>query len=365
MLTTTQINAKNNALLQSKAETKSSVMIELEKLREEIQKKSMDLNKAVVPTTGVLVKSSEEEYIDELEDFTRHPNSLPNPNIDYIWVLSARHTYLRRPVDVAISLQDPVDDRNRMQLGIQMAKGITAIRARKTVSTLSKEDYLNHGPIIIYNGSTKHNFDLGIASLGDNAVDGYPFEKFIILPLDLDKIHTGGQFLSVKKINLTLSNDRAFALVTHAYHFPRVSRMIDHPAQKCIDGRRCFAFLADRELQAPGAMADVRGEVLSRSSNYIKTGFIAKEPAKRIVHKVEDHSTMGLAMDDLSMLTENKAKSELLFLYSQRNSSKTQPKVVSDPAMRAIEIIREYLLGEESVETTAVQKNKRRRSIAS
>lgn len=333
---------------------REKAIAELKSLKEETQKKS--------EATTLETKSREKAYINELEDFVQHENPLPHAEIDYVWVLSARHTFLRRPIDAA-NLKDPGDDINRVLTAIMVAQGVTAARTHKTIASLSRADYLFHGPTIIYNGSPLHNFDLGLESLGDGTIAGYPFEKFTILPLDPDKIHTGGQFLSVKKAKLPFQNNAAFALVTHAYHFPRVSRMIDHPSQMCIERGSCYAFLVDRTLEAPGALLDVRGEVLLRSTEYIKKGFLAKEPSRRIISKPLDYTFQSAAGDLAFKEQGHRAKSEFLFSYSQYQNTR-QYVGNSDPVLRPIEIIRDYLGGQTvNVQNTGVRKINRRNSI--
>lgn len=239
-------------------------------------------------------------YLWELTALAIHQNPKPSSTIDYVWVLSARATYLKNKINNDPLIKDMADDYNRVQLGVKIAREVTAMRARKTLAALVHRDFIRLGPTIIYNGRPEHNHDLQNAALATGTIQGYPIEKFTILALEADKLHTGGQFLSVRGAKLPLAKVRHFAVVTHAYHWMRVSRMFDHPPISCFDGSKGFAFLVDRQLIAPGANLDVEGEV-ERIPKYIGQGIIARDPTKRITDKRQH------AMDDNNRFLTNNA----------------------------------------------------------
>lgn len=245
-----------------------------------------------------------DEYLWELTALVTHQNPKPSSSIDYVWVLSARATYLKNKVAKDPLLKDINDDYNRMELGVKIAKEITSTRTKKTIAALCHQDYLQQGPTIIYNGRPEQNRDLQTAAKATGTIAGYPMEKFTILALAADKLHTGGQFLSVKGAKLPLDKGRHFALVTHTYHWMRVSRMFDHSPIQCFDDANGFAFLVDRQLTAPGANLDVEGEVFERLPKYISQKEIAKDPTKRITDKRQ------YASDDIDTLIAKKSSSK-------------------------------------------------------
>ncbi len=343
---------------------KKLTVIDFKKLREEIQaillasKTSADT--ATNPSTNAKhTKLPEEDYIDEFEELNKHRNPIPTANIDYVWVLSGRSTYLGNPVDTANAIKDKWDDRNRMQLAIKIVKEVTAARTGNPVATLFKKDYLLHAPKLIYNGVPKHNFEFEMASLPDGTIDGVPFERVTLLPLDMDKLHTGGQFLSVKAAKLPLARNHHFALVTHAFHSPRVSSMVDHSPTTCFGRGNCFAFSVDRVFQAPGAMLDMQGEILGRSSKYMANGLIAKKRSHRIIDKPEAQP----AVDDCALgRPEQKAKAELFFLYFNKRQITEKLNKIAKLPLPMIEIIQECL--DEQRQTPDAQKIVRRHSFS-
>ncbi|MBX9703736.1 MAG: YdcF family protein [Silvanigrellaceae bacterium] len=178
---------------------------------------------------------------------------------------------------------DRDDDYNRLTLGIQVARGIAAKRLMKDPKLLTMEDLIKAGPILVYNGHLQQNQELNDAlKYGD--ISTYPAEKFKILPLDPKQLNTHGLFISFKNA-FTLDNT-SIALVTHAYHFPRISRMFSKNPQHLSDNQniKIYAFLVDKEFCSPGINKNVQGEI-KRLQNYYLQGIIANSAYQKIIYK--------------------------------------------------------------------------------
>lgn len=206
------------------------------------------------------------EYLKEMSTLHKHENLAIDPSIEHVVVLSGRGSIFKKPVD-GPNVKDPADDYHRIELSLTVAKGVVANRSHKDASKITLEDIDKYGPRIIYNGRPLHNqylkeaFEKGILT-------SYPESKFDILGLDEDW-STRGQFKSLKTY-LLLSNT-SVAIVTHAYHFPRVARMIDSKWHPFGPNTKIFFYLVDRELEAPGIKEDIIGE-MERIPTYISKG---------------------------------------------------------------------------------------------
>lgn len=231
---------------------------------------------------------------DTLTQITQTANPEPTEDIDYVFILSARATYLGTPVDNQ-KIPDTSDDYNRVRLGIELAKKITALRLKKDIKDITKRDLQLFGPNIIYNGRDLHNQEL-VKSMAmnptmarnykeynefsaKNLLNDYPAEKLCILDLPPKDQNTKGQFICVRD-KLKIKNT-SVALVTHAYHFPRVNLMVGKgaPLNPFGENVKCYAVLVDRLFQAPGAAEDIAGE-LQRIPQYTAKGDLcAKDPA--------------------------------------------------------------------------------------
>ncbi len=217
-----------------------------------------------------------QQEMDELKD-TQNPE--PNTSIDYLLVLSASNSYLKKLTFK--NCTDLEDDYNRMQLAFQIARRIAALKANITVDELNTELLIRYGPKIVYNGSEEQNEDLKNAL--ETSIGDYPKENFIILDLPRNEINTKGQFLSFKK-DLFLEN-ASIGIITHAYHFPRVSRMLGKGAPLYPFGTNVvkYAFLVDRQFVSPGVTDRVKDEI-RKIPVYIDKGDLAKHPASDIIY---------------------------------------------------------------------------------
>jgi hypothetical protein len=220
----------------------------------------------------------------EIASIKSHSNTETDANLDYIWVLSARYTYLKTLM--ASSPQnsnalDKNDGYNRVRLAIELGRRVAAKKLDKDIKSLTLKDIERSGPTILYNGEKESNNALKYA-LDMGQIRDYPQSKFYIFSLPQDKLHTGGQFESFfqqvrdKKIDLT--NARV-AIITHAYHWLRVGRYFGiEPFLSIIkaSGASFTAYLVDRIFNAPGAPKDLEAEI-RKMPGYIKNGIIAAD----------------------------------------------------------------------------------------
>jgi hypothetical protein len=215
-------------------------------------------------------------YLEEVKSLHQSPNGVVDPSIKYVFVLSGRGSYLKEPVDSG-DVKDPADDYHRIELGIKIAKQVVASHLDEG-SPLTAEAIQKYGPIIVYNGRPKHNEDLKKA-FHDGILTHYPEDKFRILDLDPSDWSTRGQFVSIKN-ELPLS-DISVAIVTHAYHAPRVARMIGSKWHPFGPNTKVSLYLVDRNFEAPGVTEDMLGEI-DRIPRYIEQGDLAPQVAKKI-----------------------------------------------------------------------------------
>ncbi|HJD59385.1 MAG TPA: hypothetical protein LFW20_01725 [Rickettsia endosymbiont of Omalisus fontisbellaquei] len=223
-------------------------------------------------------------FISEIQNIYVTENPEIDKNIKYVWVLSARHSYNKMPINSDaqnIGAEDKEDGYNRVKLGIEIAKEVAAKRLDKQESSLTYEELQKYGPIILFNGGAYDNSLLKEA-LDKNEITDYPKESFYIFMLPENQTNTGGQFKTLyiehEKGNIDLNNAE-IAIVTHAYHFPRVNRYFDNKPDFDFffnHNTKPIIFLVDRKFEAPGIYNDLKQELL-KLPNYIEKGFISKK----------------------------------------------------------------------------------------
>jgi hypothetical protein len=206
-------------------------------------------------------------------------NPTPDPSIGYLIVLSGANSYARRVSQIKFSDLD--DDYNRTELAIATARKIVALKTKTELKDLNEELLTQFGPTIVYNGGPNQNNDLR-AALDSGAIN-YPKEKFKILELPPTEINTKGQFISLKQ-DLAL-HDVAIGIITHAYHYPRVARMIgeEAPLNPFGPGVKKFAFLVDREFTSPGIEWRISDEI-KKIPIYAEKGDLAWDAAKDVTY---------------------------------------------------------------------------------
>jgi hypothetical protein len=227
--------------------------------------------------THTFLELQVEQEINKLRD-TQDPDL--DPSIEYLWTLSASNSYLRK--FTFKNCTDLEDDYNRMQLAISTAKKIAALKAHVKLEELNLEILRRCGPKIIYNGSEEQNKDLKQAL--EDSIKDYPKENFIILDLPKDEVNTKGQFLSLKQS--LLINDVSIGIITHAYHFPRISRMLgkDAPLYPFGANVKKYTFLVDRCFQSSGIQSRIRDEI-KKIPIYILKGDLAQYQASDVIYR--------------------------------------------------------------------------------
>lgn len=225
-----------------------------------------------------------QNFISEIQNIYTTENPEIDKNIKYVWVLSARHSYTKIPINSDaqnIGAEDKKDGYNRIRLGISIAREVAAKKLDKQEYNLTSEELQKYGPIILFNGGAYDN-SLLTEALDKNIITDYPKESFYIFMLPENQINTGGQFKTLyiehEKGNIDLNNAE-IAIVTHAYHFPRVNRYFDN--QPNFDfffahNTKPIIFLVDRKFETMGIDNELKQELI-KLPNYIEKGFISKK----------------------------------------------------------------------------------------
>lgn len=210
-------------------------------------------------------------FIAEIQNIYTTQNPEIDKDIKYVWVLSARHSYTKIPIvshAQNIGAIDKEDGYNRMRLGIEIARKVAAKKLNKQVSSLTNDELKMHGPIILFNGGEEGN-NLLQKDLDTNEIKDYPREKFYIFALPENQANTGGQFKTLYKEhengNIDLNNAK-IAIVTHAYHYPRVYRYFDN--QPNFDffsthNTEPVIFLVDRKFETIGVDNELKQELIN------------------------------------------------------------------------------------------------------
>ncbi|KJW03203.1 hypothetical protein REIP_1227 [Rickettsia endosymbiont of Ixodes pacificus] len=223
-------------------------------------------------------------FISEIQNIYATENPEIDKNIKYVWVLSARHSYTKIPINSDtqnIGAADKEDGYNRMRLGIEIAREVAAKKLDKQISSLTYEELKKYRPMILFNGGAYDNSLLKEA-LDKNIITDYPKESFYIFTLPENQTNTGRQFKTLYKehqnSNIDLNNAE-IAIVTHAYHFPRVNRYFDNKPNFdffFIHNTKPIIFLVDRKFETMGVDNELKQELI-KLPNYIEKGFISKK----------------------------------------------------------------------------------------
>ena len=224
---------------------------------------------------GVEPPCSIDEFYSRLSDemnflkWTEDPR--PDPSIQYLVVLSGSNTYLKSRKSLS---GDDEDDYLRMQLAIKIGREVASLRSQIELECLDEATLKAVAPIILYPGSKGQNADLKTA-LDQKMIKNYPKEKFWILDIPEEEINTKGQFITLKTLEL---KDTSVGIVTHAYHFPRISRMLGQnaPLYPFKEDVTTTVFLVDRQFCSPGIQTNVENEI-KKIPNYVNKGDLALE----------------------------------------------------------------------------------------
>ena len=103
-----------------------------------------------LPKPDKTTASLRQAFIQEIQSIASHSNPKVTSDINYVLVLSGRSSYLKNPVDRP-DIADREDDYNRMRLGINVARSVTALRLGKDAKDLTNADIEKSGPTFIYN----------------------------------------------------------------------------------------------------------------------------------------------------------------------------------------------------------------------
>jgi hypothetical protein len=223
-------------------------------------------------------------FISEIQNIYVTENPEIDKNIKYVWVLSARHSYTKMLINSDAQNADAIDKEggyNRMRLGIEIAREVAAKKLDKQESNLTPEELQKYGPVILFNGGAYDNSLLKEA-LDKNEITDYPKENFYLFTLSENQTNTGGQFKTLYKEhedgNIDLNNAE-IAIVTNAYHFPRVNRYFDNKPNFDFffnHNTKPIIFLVDRKFEAPAIYNDLKQELLKLPS-YIEKGFVSEK----------------------------------------------------------------------------------------
>lgn len=204
--------------------------------------------------------STEDVFTDDLRKSALTPNPTIIPVIDLVYVLSGRSTALGADADKLDRPFDLFDDIERMREGVRIATQVNALRAHKKPNELTSEEWVTP---ILYNGRAIHNRHLKEAL--EQGLIAYPKELFIIL--DINPENTIGQIQSFKKY-LTESQHKNVAVVSSAYHVPRVARIIGNESPQVygeeddstLSELNLFLFGVHKQDKRNGIANDLQGE---------------------------------------------------------------------------------------------------------
>lgn len=174
------------------------------------------------------LKSQASEEIIRLRN--KNNNQQVSTNFDAVWVFSGPGT-IKQPLKEGDNPLRKWMDRDRILYGAELITKITAMRLHKTYNRITRNDILNSGPFLIYNGIPRENADFREVLQSPSCL--LPYEKVYIVDEVFDKNvfypikNTLDQIKSFPKafLNNGLIKER-IAIVSHAEHFPRILRYI-------------------------------------------------------------------------------------------------------------------------------------------
>lgn len=163
-----------------------------------------------------------------IQEYREHRNPNPTADIDIIWVISGWTVY--EPdlspnfINVAQNTIFESEDTEMINMGIDLAYEITALRLGKPKTAVTKKEVRVHGPIILYNGNIDQNDNLRRASQKSDF--RLPLENLRIEKLADDRDprnnNTNKQF--EKFPDELLQETRKMAILSHLWHLSRIAR---------------------------------------------------------------------------------------------------------------------------------------------
>lgn len=163
-----------------------------------------------------------------IQEYREHRNPSPSADIYIIWVISGWTVYdpdlSPNFVNVAQNTIFESEDTEMINMGIDLAYEITALRLGKPKTAVTKEEVKVHGPILLYNGNIDQNDNLRRASQKSDFL--LPLENLRIEKLADDRDpknnNTNKQF--EKFPSKLLHGTRKMAIVSHLWHLSRIAR---------------------------------------------------------------------------------------------------------------------------------------------
>lgn len=227
---------------------------------------------------GVTLDDSfpEDIFTDDLRKSALTQNPTIIPEIDYVWVLSGRSTILGNDADGLKREFDHADDLGRMSEGVRIATRVNLLRAGKEdVGQLTEQEWVTP---IFYNGRKIHNQDLKKA-IAEGKIS-YPDHLFIIEDIDPENII--GQIRSFKNyFSFQSENVKNIAVVSSAYHIPRVARTIGNTSPQ-TEVEKVYFWQPYRIGQAPVEIT-VEEDHPIRQFNFLLFGVYKQEKRPGIV----------------------------------------------------------------------------------
>lgn len=206
------------------------------------------------------------KFVDYLQEIYTTENPQISVDIDMVHVLSGRTTALRRDADKLPREFDPQDDIRRMRKGIEIARTVSALRLKKSLSELTQEDCVIP---IFYNGRPIHNEDLR-AALAQGVFKGkHAYPSYLFIVREIDPQNTIGQIRGLRRLLEKAEFVKNIAMVTSGYHEIRalLSLGSDSPQAHDKDGypniladKRFFMFGIDKTFCRKGILFDLKGE---------------------------------------------------------------------------------------------------------
>lgn len=145
-----------------------------------------------------------------------------------VWVFSGFGTYLKPILPHRHKLWGAWNDQHNLSRGILLTLEVTALITKKNFEDVTREDVINCGPKLIYNGEPPQNEDLRAVS----SASGFPIPKENLVIVDFVQIegnqkpisNTPDQFRSFPRWVLESTVGGDVALVSGAPHFSRLLR---------------------------------------------------------------------------------------------------------------------------------------------
>lgn len=186
------------------------------------------------------LRARAQEIIGHLKDVaTNHKRVYPK-SIDAVLVFSGPGDYFR-PLKPERNEQ-PYQrwrDQDRIRAGVAVVRNVTANRLEKPVNQVTKDDVLNHGPFMVYNGQPSENTAFRLATRGEDSK--IPIEKVIVIDevrqpdRVIPIVHTAHQYESflqeVANPFSPIHDIREVALVAHIPDFARHPYYAEHFSQ--------------------------------------------------------------------------------------------------------------------------------------